>query len=143
MDATSHLWQRFARRLIPAMTKRSGGLSTFRFAGLALLAGLLAGNLTAQSAGTGVIEGRVLNVGNDRYIANARVTVEGTKLEAITDDFGNYRIEGVPAGEVKLTTVYTGLDADSVTVNVTPGETLTHNVNLTSKERYGVPEEGK
>ena len=64
---------------------------------------------------------------------------------AITDDFGTFRITGVPAGEVKLTTNYTGLDVQTSTVAVTAGQTLTHNVELTSAQRYGVtaPEEGK
>jgi TonB-dependent receptor len=146
MDATLTLWQRIARRHVSSATiDRSGGLSTLRFIGLVLLAGLLAGNLSAQSAGTGTIEGRVLNTGTSRYVANARVTVDGTNLEALTDDFGNFRLTGVPAGEVKLTTVYTGLDTDTATVNVTAGQTLTHNIDLTSKARYGVTptEEGK
>ena len=143
MDATSHLWRRFARRLASFTIRRSGGLSILRLVGVALLAVFLAGDLSAQSAGTGTVTGRVLNVGNDRYVANAKVTVEGTSLEAITDDFGTFRIENVPAGEVKLTTVYTGLDTQSTTVNVVAGETLTHDVNLTSVERYGVQEEGK
>ena len=146
MDATLTLWQRFARCCIPsAVASRSGGLSTARFLGLALLVGLFAGNLSAQSAGTGAIEGRVLNVGNGRYLANAKVSVEGTNLQAITDGFGNFRITGVPAGEVKLTTSYSGLDTQTATLNVTAGQTSTHNVDLTSAERYGVtaPEEGK
>jgi len=88
-------------------------------------------------AGTGSIAGRVLNVGNGRYLGSARVTVEGTNLEAFTDDFGSYHIDGVPAGEVKVKTVYTGLDADTVTVKIDAGQTVTHNVELTSKERYG------
>src|SRR3954469_19111509 len=125
MDATSHLWRRFARRFHLASALQSG-----RFLAAVLLTVLLTGSLPAQTAGTGTIAGRVLNVGNGRYIANARVTVEGTKLEAITDDFGNYQITDVPAGEVKVTTSYTGLDAQSATVNVAAGQTLTHNVDL-------------
>jgi len=144
MDATLTLWQRIVRRHVsPASTRRSGGLPTVRFLGL-LLTCLLAGNLSAQPAGTGTIEGRVLNVGNGRYVANARVTVDGTNLEALTDDFGQFTIKDVPAGEVKLTTVYTGLDTDAATITVTPGQTVTHNIDLTSKARYGVAaEEGK
>ncbi len=138
MDATSHLWQRFTRRL-----SSTTALQTGRFLAAVLLTVLLTGNLPAQTAAaTGTVEGRVLNVGNGRYLANARVTVDGTKLEAITDDFGNYQILDVPAGEVKVTATYTGLDPQTATVNVTQGQTLTHNVDLTSKERYGAPAEG-
>lgn len=80
----------------------------------ALLLGLsLPAALFAQ-AGSGAIEGRVLNAGNNRYLNNARVTVEGTNLETFTDAFGGFRLD-----------------------NVAAGQTLAHNVELTSKERYG------
>ncbi len=103
----------------------------------ALLLGLsLPAALFAQ-AGSGTIEGRVLNVGNNRYLNNARVSVEGTNLEAFTDAFGGFRLDNVPAGEVKLKTTYTGLDATTTPVTVQAGQTVAHNVELTSKERYG------
>lgn len=137
MDATLNPWQRFARHVLSAARSRSGGLSAVRSVGLLLLAILLAGELPAQTPATGSIQGRVLNVGNGRYVANARVSVEGTSLEALTDDYGNYSILGVPAGEVKVVTTYTGLDADTATVSVAAGQTVTHNVELTSAERYG------
>ena len=80
MDATSRLWQRFARHFLPALTSRSRAFTTLRLAGFVFLAGLFAGNLSAQSAGTGTIEGRVLNADNGRYLANAKVTVDSTNL---------------------------------------------------------------
>jgi TonB-dependent receptor len=143
MDATLTLWQRVVRCHVSPALRRSGGYSTVRLLGLVLLAGLFAGNLSAQSAGTGAVEGRVLNVGNGRYVANAKVTVDGTNLVAITDSFGNFRITGVPAGEARLTTSYTGLDTQTATVNVTAGQTATLNVDLTSAARYGVTSEDK
>ncbi len=99
--------------------------------GLSLPAALFA------QTGTGSIEGRVLNVGNSRYLNNARVSIEGTNHETFTDEFGAYHFDNVPAGEVKVKTSYTGLDTEIATVTVVAGQTLAHNFDLTSKDRYG------
>jgi iron complex outermembrane receptor protein len=92
--------------------------------------------LLAQ-AGDGTIEGRVRNVGNDRYLNRARVVLEGTSRETFTNEFGEYRFTEVPAGEVRVRVNYTGLDAEVVTVTVAPGGTVQQNFDLTSKDRYG------
>lgn len=97
---------------------------------------VLPASLLAQT-GTGSIEGRVLNVGNSRYLVNARVTVEGTNLETFTDEFGGYRLTNVPAGEIRVRASYTGLDIATATVTVVAGQAVAHNIDLTSKERYG------
>ncbi len=91
----------------------------------------------AQTAGTGTVEGRVLNVATGRYLSNARVTIEGTNLEAITNEFGAYRILNVPAGSVQVRANYSGLDARASTATVGSGQTATVNFDLTSAERYG------
>ena len=48
-------------------------------------------------SGTGTLEGRVLNLTSKSYLTNARITVDGTTLEAFTDDSGEFRLPGVPA----------------------------------------------
>jgi hypothetical protein len=65
---------------------------------LVLFAATLIAPGRAQSAATGSIEGRVLNTTNGAYLNNARVTVEGTTLQAFTNEFGEYRLSDVPAG---------------------------------------------
>ena len=55
----------------------------------------------AQTLSSGTIEGRVLNTRNGEYLENARVTVDGTGLEAFTDSSGQYRLTNVPAGPAK------------------------------------------
>ena len=55
----------------------------------------------AQTLSSGTIEGRVLNTRNGEYLENARVTVDGTGLEAFTDSSGQYRLTNVPAGPTK------------------------------------------
>ncbi|MEO6006252.1 MAG: TonB-dependent receptor [Opitutus sp.] len=93
---------------------------------------------TAQTAqGTGSIEGRVLNVGNSRYLNNAKVTVDGTTLTTSSNEFGEFRLNNVPAGTVTVRTVYTGLDDATSTVTVTPGKLAVLKVEMTSVARYG------
>ncbi len=84
----------------------------------------------AQVAATGSIQGRVLNVTNDTYVEKARVTVEGTALEAFTDAAGNYRLDRVPAGTAKVKTFFTGLVTQTADVIVTPGKTAVHDIAL-------------
>lgn len=84
----------------------------------------------AQTANTGSIEGRVQNVTKGDYLNYARVTVENTNLSALTDEFGQYAIGDVPAGQVKIHVFYTGLPAETATVTVPPGGRVVQNFNL-------------
>jgi hypothetical protein len=111
--------------------------SLFQLAALVLVCVLSPGSLLAQAQSTGIIEGRVLNVGNGRYLSNAKVTVEGTKLTAFTNDYGNFVLSGVPAGEVRLKASYTGLDDELVSVTVQAGKSVKFDFELTNTERYG------
>src|SRR5688572_1751631 len=90
----------------------------------------------APAAGTGTVTGRVLNVATGRYLNNARVTVQGTNLQAQTNEFGEFRLTGVPAGQARLQTFYTGLDPVTTTVTVNAGQTTPLNIDLTSSDRY-------
>ena len=98
---------------------------------------LLVTPLFAQTTGTGTIEGRVLNVATGKYLNNARVTVEGTNLETLTNEYGNYRLNNVPSGQARVRAVYTGLDPKIETVTVSAGQVARTDLNLTSAERYG------
>lgn len=86
--------------------------------------------LLAAQTGTGYVHGRVLNVTTGAYLNNARVTVEGTQLEAFTNQFGEYDLSGVPAGTATLHVFYTGLPQQVVTVNVPAGGNITADVNI-------------
>jgi iron complex outermembrane receptor protein len=72
------------------------------FAVLAAWVALLVGPAdlaeAADAQHTGIIQGRVENVSSGDYLANVRVTVEGTALETLTDATGGYRLERVPPG---------------------------------------------
>jgi iron complex outermembrane recepter protein len=95
-----------------------------------LVAFIAAAGAALAQAATGSIEGRVLNATNGSYVTNARVTVEGTNLQAFTDRSGVYRLDGVPAGTAKLHVFYTGLAEEVLSVNVPAGQSATQDVSL-------------
>jgi|GEM_PF-6604092 len=137
MENTPIRWQR-----LPALTRQlvastlNGRPSARLLCTLALATGLAVSTMQAQS-GTGSVNGRVLNVGNSKYVANAVVTVEGTTLETLTNEYGEYRLGDVPAGDAMIKVVSSGLDTETATVAVTAGATATKDFDLTSAERYG------
>ena len=92
---------------------------------------LFASSAAAQPAATGSIEGRVENVDTGKYLNNARIRITGTNRETFTNEFGEYRLRGVPAGEAHLDVFYTGLQSQQLTVNVPAGGTAQQDVSLT------------
>ncbi len=98
---------------------------------------MLLGFASAQTAGTGSIEGRVQNVVTGNNLNNARVAVKGTNLVTFTDDDGSYVLTGVPAGAATVTVAFAGLDAQEASVAVTAGQTAKQDFRLTDKARFG------
>ncbi|MBL9202320.1 MAG: TonB-dependent receptor, partial [Opitutaceae bacterium] len=90
----------------------------------------------ALTAADGTIEGRVLNATTGVYLNQARVAVEGTRLEAFTNASGEYRLTGVPAGPATLTVRFTGLSAPAAAVTVVAGGVTTQDFSL---QRAGAP----
>ncbi|MCC5805543.1 MAG: TonB-dependent receptor plug domain-containing protein [Opitutales bacterium] len=74
----------------------------------------------------GVIRGRVLNAQTGRYMERVVVQVEGTARRAFTNQFGEYELYGVPAGEVRLTASFTGMPTQTADVVVLAGERVAH-----------------
>ncbi|MBI5767019.1 MAG: carboxypeptidase regulatory-like domain-containing protein [Verrucomicrobia bacterium] len=99
---------------------------------------LVAGAL-AQAADVGTIEGRVLNARNNEFLDKARVTIEGTSVETFTDATGQFRLSGVPAGNVRLRVSFTGLEAQTESVLVTAGAILQRDFTLNSAARRAEP----
>lgn len=95
-----------------------------------LLAGLLCLASSALAQATGTISGRVLNVTNGQYLKNARITVEGTNLEAITNDFGEYRLSGVPSGAVTVRAYYGGMPDVTESVTIASGAAAVQNFSI-------------
>ena len=68
----------------------------------------MAESRSAAAARAGSIEGRVKNAVTGTYLNNARITIAGTNLLALTDPSGRFRITGVPAGERDEAGAYPG-----------------------------------
>ena len=99
-----------------------------RRAGGFILAGLLAGPLMLDPSGsprttgpTGSIEG-VVRGDSTTPLAGALVAVDGTTRTATTGKDGRYRIDGVPAGEVRLRARAAGYGAETRTDTVRAGQ---------------------
>jgi TonB-dependent receptor len=90
---------------------------------------LILSPLSAQSP-TATIEGRVFNAATGSALRNARIAVDGTARETLTDDTGAYRLGGLPAGEVRLSVSYLGFRREMVAVAVPPGGVVTRDVEL-------------
>ncbi len=115
---------------------RSGLLPRGLFAGLAGL-GLLALVLLpagAASEGAARVRGRVLNAAKGEYVKNAVIAVEGSSRTALTNDYGEYQLTGLPAGGVKLRVSYPGLVPRQLTVATVAGQTSQQDVELASGE---------
>jgi len=101
-----------------------------RASALLLLLGLLAPFAAAQTAGT--ITGRILNPASGEYVRHARISVEGTSLQAVSEDAGAYTLTGVPAGTVRLSVTFTGYRTETAAVTVAPGAIVTRDFELIS-----------
>ena len=88
---------------------------------VALPPSALAAQVTGAQApqGGGVVTGRVTESGSGRPVGEAQIAVVGTRLGAVTDANGNFRIANVPTGTQTLRVRRIGyaLATQSVTVN--------------------------
>ena len=82
------------------------------------------------TSGSGSLEGRIQNVTTGDYLNNARIMVEGTNLSALTNEFGEYRISGIPAGAARITVFYSGLPPQTITVNIPAGQRAVRDIEL-------------
>lgn len=116
-----------------------GRLTTFalcvsRLLAFATVASLLAAPppLTAQTATTGTVTGRVFNPANGEYVRNAEVGVTGTNLSTSTETGGYYRLANVPAGPATVLVTYPGAKVLSAEVAVPAGGTVSQDFSLAS-----------
>ncbi len=91
---------------------------------------LAAASLSAQPRATGIIEGRVFDARRGEFVEKARLTVEGTREEVLSDSGGQYRLVNLPAGPVKVLVFYTGLGSQTETITVTAGQVVQHDITL-------------
>ncbi|MEY2877847.1 MAG: hypothetical protein RLZZ15_227, partial [Verrucomicrobiota bacterium] len=104
----------------------------FYFALPLLASAALATTAVAQSAAaaTGAVEGRVSNTVAGTNLKQVRVAVEGTALETLTDEAGEFRLVGVPAGDITLRATIAGLVPQAARVRVAAGQTARHDFDL-------------
>ncbi len=102
-----------------------------RRVGFALIA-LLSVPLAALSAQTGSITGKVVDKTTQRPLAEARIVIPGTTLEARSDDAGVFRFAAVRPGRLVIGVYRIGYKATSDTVVVTAGRASTVNLQMTA-----------
>ena len=117
--------------------ERSGTFAVARAAGPNASVAAPAPATAVRARGAGTLEGRVLNLTSKSYLTNARITIEGTTLGAFTDESGEFRLVGVPAGEVNVRVFFTGLAPQTVRVAVSAGETVRRDFELDRSPRAG------
>lgn len=101
------------------------------FALLVLVAFIGWPNLARPAAvPTGSAEGRVIRASDGRYLANARVSVQGSDQRVLTDSAGEYRLAGLPVGEVRLRVTYPGLETQEVMLTIAAGGTARRDFDL-------------
>lgn len=98
---------------------------------------LLLGASQAIAAGSGTIQGKVLDKGTKGALPGANVLVKGTSVGAATDLNGNFVIGNAPAGEQTLVVSYVGYSPLSEKVDVRPSETATLTIYLEPKAVKG------
>ena len=86
----------------------------------------------AASAGTGVISGAVSNAATRDSLEGVRVSIPDLGLTVLTDQTGRFVLAGVPAGTHAVVATYTGLDPLRHEVNVSAGQEVRSDFELTT-----------
>ncbi|WP_309669195.1 TonB-dependent receptor [Gemmatimonas sp.] len=89
--------------------------------------------LAAQAgaaAGTGTVRGKVTDAANGRGLAEAQVTVTGTRVGVTSSTTGEYVLVGVPAGPRVISVRRIGYSPTTLPVTVTAGATATLDFTL-------------
>ncbi len=93
------------------------------------------------AVGSGVVRGRVLNAATGEYVRNAEIRVEGTTIAAYSEDGGQFRLAGVPAGQATVVVRYTGLQEARAVVAVEADQAA--NLDVTLNPRAYVATDGE
>jgi len=97
----------------------------------------------ANAPATGTIVGRVFSPSAGEYLEKARLTIEGSVIETLSETGGYYRLSGIPAGTVKVGAFFTGLAPQFDEVIVTAGSTVEHDINLSPLPRRSTSTKGE
>lgn len=96
-----------------------------------LLALVVIASFTHTAIGQGTIGGVVTDP-RGSFLQGAEIIVEGTGLATTTDRTGRYRIDGVPAGEQRVTVSFLGLEPTTESVSVADQQSAKVDIQLES-----------
>lgn len=97
-----------------------------------LLLGLLAFPVMGLAQETGVLEGRVTEVGSGNPVSDAAVTIVGTNRGVLTGPDGGFRLGSVRPGELSVRVSRLGYGAVTRPVSLTAGATARLDVQLSA-----------
>ena len=84
------------------------------------------------AAPTASIVGTVSNAGTGNLLEGARVELPALAIAALADRTGRFMLNHIPAGTHEIVASYTGLDSKHGTINVTLGERVIRDFDLTA-----------
>ncbi|MBM3866233.1 MAG: TonB-dependent receptor [Verrucomicrobia bacterium] len=100
---------------------------------LALLAACTPVAFAAETAGTHIVSGRVLNKATGQYLEGAQVQAVGSDRATLTTRLGYFELGGLPAGPQQLSISYAGLDPRTVAAEVAGPRTDIGEIGLTAQ----------
>lgn len=83
-----------------------------------------------EDGATGVVSGTVVNTSTGTALRGALVRIDGTNLEAVTDDRGQYYFPAVSRGQQTVRVEYLGEQVKTVIVSVSAGSRQQANVQI-------------
>ncbi len=89
-----------------------------------------AATATAAAAQTGTIRGRVTEIASQRGVSDARVTLTGTTLSAVTNENGEFTISAAPTGSQEITVRRIGYARQVQPVTVPASDVVRANFEL-------------
>lgn len=98
---------------------------------------LTLGAVDAHAQSTGIVEGRVVDASSGSPLPGANVVVEGTSIGTSTNQNGRYELTSVPTGSQTITVSFVSYQTSSETVEVSAGQTVTLDVELSSQVLEG------
>jgi iron complex outermembrane receptor protein len=128
--------------------RRSASAAPFRslnrwFATLLAIALATLTPFAAAQEATGTIRGKVQNASNGAYLKNVNVAVTGTNLATTTDEFGNFELTRVPAGERTVKATYVGEAELTATVQVSAGAAVNQDFTFRKTSSTELDKEGR
>ncbi|MFL5551370.1 MAG: TonB-dependent receptor domain-containing protein, partial [Gemmatimonadaceae bacterium] len=105
-------------------------VNSVRRSAYALALAILSPFVLAAQQATGTVTGRVTDAAIGRGLPDVQVTVNGTRIGAITGPNGEYTITGVPVGARSITVRRIGYQATTQPVTVTAGTATNVDVAL-------------